>query len=68
MSVCVGVCTHGARAMVGKNKAFLAFVRDVVPHVLFTHCMIHREALAAKTLECSATDGYTNCEFYQENQ
>ncbi len=45
---CVGVCTDGAGSMLGKNKG--ALVREVAPHVRFTHCMIHREALAAKTL------------------
>ena len=47
---CVGVCTDAAGAMMGKNKGLMAMVHDVAPHVRFTHCMIHREALAAKTL------------------
>lgn len=47
---CVGVCTDGAGAMLGKNKGLSAMVRNVAPHVRFTHCMIHREALASKTL------------------
>ncbi len=47
---CVGVCTDGAGSMLGKNKGLAALVREVAPHVRFTHCMIHREALVAKTL------------------
>lgn len=47
---CVGVCTDGAASMLGKNKGLAALVREVALHVRFTHCMIHREALAAKTL------------------
>ncbi len=36
--------------MLGKNKGLAALVREVAPHIRFTHCMIHREDLAAKTL------------------
>ncbi|XP_032879355.1 protein ZBED8-like [Amblyraja radiata] len=46
----VGVCTDGAPSMVGCRSSFKAFVKDVAPHVSFTHCMIHRHALAMKTL------------------
>ncbi len=48
---CVGVCTDGAGAMVGKNKGLKAKVLEVAPHVKFTHCIIHRESLASKTLD-----------------
>uniref|UniRef100_UPI00358E5144 protein FAM200C-like n=1 Tax=Myxine glutinosa TaxID=7769 RepID=UPI00358E5144 len=46
----VGVCTDGAPSMVGCRSGFKAFVKDVAPHASFTHCMIHRHALAMKTL------------------
>ncbi|XP_055514509.1 protein FAM200C-like [Leucoraja erinacea] len=46
----VGVCTDGAPSMVGCRSGFKAFVKDVTPHVSFTHHMIHRHALAMKTL------------------
>ncbi|XP_032881741.1 protein ZBED8-like [Amblyraja radiata] len=46
----VGVCTGGAPFMVGCRSGFKAFVKDVAPHVSFTQCMIHRHALAMKTL------------------
>lgn len=47
---CIGVCTDGAAAMLGKKKGLKARVLQVAPHIKFTHCIIHREALASKTL------------------
>ena len=47
---CVGVCTDGAGAMLGKRKGLKAKVLQVAPHINFTHCIIHREALASKAL------------------
>ena len=49
---CVGVCTDGAGAMVGKRVGFVAKIRENSPgnNIKFTHCMIHREALAAKRI------------------
>lgn len=48
---CVGVCTDGAGAMQGKKKGLKAKVLEVAPHARFTHCVIHREALASKSLD-----------------
>ncbi|XP_076047372.1 protein FAM200C-like [Oratosquilla oratoria] len=36
--------------MVGKIPGFVAMVKDKAPHVLTTHCVLHRQALASKTL------------------
>ncbi|XP_067249349.1 zinc finger BED domain-containing protein 5-like [Chanodichthys erythropterus] len=47
---CISVCTDGAGAMLGKKKGLKARVLQVAPHLNFTHCIIHREALACKTL------------------
>ncbi|XP_076069774.1 zinc finger BED domain-containing protein 5-like [Oratosquilla oratoria] len=43
---CVGVCTDGAGAMLGKRKGLRGKIMQVAPNVNFTHCIIHREALA----------------------
>jgi hypothetical protein len=47
---CVGVCTDGARSMSGCYGGLQAFIRSKVPETLWTHCVIHREALASKYL------------------
>ena len=46
----VGVCTDGAPAMLGSRSGFITQVKQRNPKVVGTHCMIHREALASKTL------------------
>ena len=46
----VALCTDGALAMTGCTSGFKALVKNVAPHVTFTHFMIHRYALAMKTL------------------
>ncbi len=53
---CISICTDGAGAMMGKNKGLKAKVLSVAPHIRFTHCVIHREALAAKTLQPELED------------
>ncbi|XP_066968245.1 zinc finger BED domain-containing protein 5-like [Macrobrachium rosenbergii] len=47
---CVGICTDGAGAILGKKKGLKAKVHNVAPHIRFTHCVIHREALACKAI------------------
>ena len=47
----VGACTDGAAAMTGHTARFYARVRSVSSTpITFTHCIIHREALVAKTI------------------
>ena len=46
----VGVCTDGAPAMLGSRSGFITQVKQKNLEVVGTHCMIHREALASKTL------------------
>ena len=53
-SNCVGVCTDGAASMTGDKKGLKAKIKEVAPHVCFTHCIIHREVLATKNLDVEA--------------
>ncbi|XP_067945120.1 protein FAM200C-like [Watersipora subatra] len=46
----IGVCTDGAPAMLGCRAGFAQLVKEKNPLVVSTHCFIHRQALAAKTL------------------
>ena len=48
-NVC-GCCTDGAPAMLGTKSGFQAFVKKQNPNAKGIHCMIHRHALASKTL------------------
>lgn len=54
--VCASICTDGASAMLGKNSGFVAYVKKEVPRIMITHCMLHRRALAAKTLPTELKD------------
>ncbi|XP_067132238.1 zinc finger MYM-type protein 6-like [Centruroides vittatus] len=47
---CVSVCTDGAAAMTGRVKEFVAQVREINPNIRCDHCLIHREAIVAKSL------------------
>ena len=44
----VGFCSDGDRVLTGRQSGVVAKVKDVAPDVTFTHCFIHREALATK--------------------
>ena len=45
-----GVCTDGAPAMLGCKSGFISLVKKVTREIIGTHCMIHRQVLAIKTL------------------
>jgi hypothetical protein len=47
---CVSVCTDGCPSMLGKKKGFVTLVQQQNPNIISVHCMIHREALASKSL------------------
>jgi zinc finger BED domain-containing protein 5/7/8/9 len=47
---CVGLCSDGARAMTGVRGGVVAKVKAVSQDAKFTHCSIHREALATKAM------------------
>jgi hypothetical protein len=48
-NVCA-VCTDGSPAMLGCRSEFQALIKTVTPNATGTHCVIHRQLLAAKTL------------------
>ncbi|KAG8236590.1 hypothetical protein J437_LFUL016942 [Ladona fulva] len=45
-----GVCTDGAPAMLGSRSGFQTKVKELAPQAKGMHCIIHRFALATKTL------------------
>ncbi|XP_026818970.1 protein ZBED8-like [Rhopalosiphum maidis] len=45
-----GFCTDGAPAMLGSRLGLATLVKQKNPTTLTTHCIIHRQALASKTL------------------
>ena len=47
---CVGICTDGAPNMTGCNKGFVELFLTVAPNAKWTHCIIHRQALASKAM------------------
>ncbi|XP_072392556.1 protein FAM200C-like [Diabrotica undecimpunctata] len=46
----IGVCTDSAPSMLGSCLGFVQLVREKNANVTKIHCVIHRQALAAKTL------------------
>jgi hypothetical protein len=46
----VGICTDGAPAMLGSRSGFISRMKHRSPNAVGTHCVIHREALASRTL------------------
>ena len=57
---CVGVCSDSARMMTGRHDGVVMRIQSVAPNAVFTHCSIHREALAAKMLQSSFKDVLDN--------
>ena len=47
---CAGICTDGAAACTGINSGVVKRVKDKAPNVQCTHCLLHRQALVAKSL------------------
>ena len=44
------IATDGASAMTEKHNSFVAKLKEVFPHIMTIHCIIHRQHLAAKSL------------------
>jgi hypothetical protein len=47
------LCTDGAPEMLDNTTGFATLAKKKVPHVIVTHCFLHRHALATKTLPTS---------------
>ncbi len=52
----VRVCTDGAPAMLGLQSGFITRVKEKSPSAIGTHCILHREALASRTLPAEMRD------------
>lgn len=48
-----GLATDGAPPMIGSKSGFAALVKEKNPATVTTHCIIHRQVLASKTLPSS---------------
>ena len=48
---CVSACVDGALSMMGIRKSFISFVKKENNDILFVHCYLHRENLAAKEIQ-----------------
>ena len=55
------ICTDGAPAMLGNKSGCATLVKNEVPHVVVTHCLLHRYALAVKTLPASLKEVLSTC-------
>ncbi|GFU62376.1 zinc finger MYM-type protein 6 [Trichonephila clavipes] len=47
---CVAFCTDDAAALTGSNKGLRGLIQKVANHMVFNHCMIHRQAFVAKDM------------------
>ncbi|XP_067628065.1 SCAN domain-containing protein 3-like isoform X2 [Eurosta solidaginis] len=52
----VSLCTDGAPAMLGSRSGLSTLVKQKNPNVITSHCLIHRQALASKTLPVCLND------------
>lgn len=50
LNVVGSICTDGAPAMLGSRSGLVALLKNDVPGVISTHCILHRQALMSKTL------------------
>ncbi|KAL4148924.1 hypothetical protein QTP88_003062 [Uroleucon formosanum] len=47
---CIACATDGAPAMIGRQRGFIAHLKNAVPEILTVHCVIHRQHLVSKNL------------------
>ena len=54
--MCVSLCTDGVACMTGRVRGFIAKVKAQNPQIVTNHCILHREALVAKTMPPELTE------------
>lgn len=47
---CCGICSDGAKSMTGRHSGLVSRVKELTQRAVWTHCTIHRQALAAKKM------------------
>ncbi|KAK2847350.1 hypothetical protein Q5P01_010349 [Channa striata] len=57
---CIGVCSDGAQTMAGKRKGLQALIKKASANAEWTHCIIHREALASRQLSPELSEVMTD--------
>lgn len=55
------ICTDGAPAMLGNTSGFAALIKKEIPQVTSTHCILHRHALASRTLSTFLKEVMSTC-------
>lgn len=53
LSRCTAICTDGAAALTGAINGFKGLVTRIAPHIVFNHCIIHRQALVMLIMNCT---------------
>ena len=54
------VCSDGVPAMLGNRSDFAAMLKEEIPELKITHCLLHRQGLAFKTLPTCLKDDTLN--------
>ena len=44
------ICTYDAPAMLESQSGFVILMRNEIPEVMITHCILHRQVLVSKAL------------------
>ncbi|XP_003747470.1 zinc finger BED domain-containing protein 5-like [Galendromus occidentalis] len=58
---CVGICTDGARNMTGRTSGYVRKFSAIAPNAEWTHCFIHRQALACKSMPIELKNVMDSC-------